>query len=640
MPRLNASHLADLYRITAQTYGNRPAFVYKKNKEWTPVSFQDLYESGLNLATGLISVGVEARSHVGLLADNRIEWIYADCAVQLCGAADVPRGSDVSQADIAYILQHAEVSVVFVEDVALLKKVQAVELPLIKIIILMDNQGYTEGSDPRVQSLYTLMELGKQRRAQGDRQVEERVAGILPSDLFTLIYTSGTTGTPKGVMLPHSNMIAQIASVQDLPIQVVPEDRFLSILPVWHIFERVIEMVAVYYGAPTYYTNVRQLAEDLKTVRPTLMASAPRLWESIYQRILATLKNASPIRKTLFNLAYACARQFHLAQDFLKGNQLDITGRSAAESAGLTVLNLGRLAIFFLPYKLLDTIVLSKLRAVTGGCFRGTVSGGGALPRHIDEFFNFIGIPILEGYGLTEGMVLSVRTFGQRVIGTVGVLFPITTIRIVDINTNEVLYPNPAKKGEGRGLQGEIHVKGEQVMHSYYKNDEATAKAFKEDGWLNTGDLGIFTFNNSLKITGRSKDTIVLLGGENVEPVPIETRLCQSDLIEQCMLVGQDKKTIGVLLVPALEGFKKLGITAENVAELSQQPAVREHLVQAVKTLISTKQGFKPFEVIQDVYVLDKPFEVGDELTNLFKLKRHVITAKYQAVIQQMYADE
>ncbi|WP_201800127.1 AMP-dependent synthetase/ligase [Beggiatoa leptomitoformis] len=463
MPLLKAANLAELYRSAAQQYGHRPAFVHKQNKVWNSVSFQEMYESGLNLATGLISLGVQPRSHVGLLADNRLEWMLADYAVQLCGAADVPRGSDVSEADIAYILTHAEVEVTFIENVALLKKVQQANLPFLKTIILMDNKDYT-GTDSHIYSLYDLLEQGKQSRLAGDKQVEERIAGILPTDLFTLIYTSGTTGTPKGVMLPHSNMIAQISRVQDLPIKVSPDDRFLSILPVWHIFERVIELVSVYYGAPTYYTNVRQLADDLKTVRPTIMASAPRLWESIYQRILATVKTASPVRKTLFNMAYACAHQFHLADDFLKGNQLDMTGRTFIESAGLALFNLLRWAVLFLPYHLLDTIVLKKLRAVTGGCLRGTVSGGGALPRHIDEFFNFIGIPILEGYGLTEGMVLSVRTFEQRVIGTVGILFPIANIRIVDINTNEILYPNPHKKGEGRGLQGEIHVKGKQVM--------------------------------------------------------------------------------------------------------------------------------------------------------------------------------
>ncbi len=623
-----ATNLAELYKETAEKFGSKSAFASRnKQKEFEAINWKDLYDMGVNLATGLIDLGVEAREHVGLLADNRLEWIVADYGVQLAGAADVPRGTDVTDQDIQYILPHSDAKVVFVEHQAMLDalKRNLAKLPNVKHIIMMDRETKVPSD---VLHLYDLMEKGKQLRAAGDRRVEERTAGIKPDDLFTLIYTSGTTGAPKGVMLTHTNMLFQL---NNMPIEISPEDRILSILPVWHIFERVFEMIAVSQGACTYYTNIRNLGDDLKIVKPTFMASAPRLWESIYLKIYGGVEKAPAIRRGLFTAAYFCSRHFKGAVRFLSGRQLDMNGRNPIVSLIIALFfHLPVALLTFLPNLLLGAIVLSKIRGATGGALKGSVSGGGALPPHVDEFFNNIGIPVLEGYGMTEtAPVLAVRTPGKLVVGTVGPVFPKTEIRLVDLGSGSVIYPPKS----GRGRKGEIHVKGPQVMKGYYKNPEATDKVLK-DGWMNTGDVGMITYNDTLKIMGRSKETVVLLGGENVEPVPIEGKIAESPLVDQVMVVGQDKKFLGALIVPALEPFASNGATLE---ELAKSEEVYKKILSEVKSLVNDQNGFKSFERVVDVRILPKAFEVGDEMTNLFKLKRHVITDKYNDKIESMY---
>lgn len=632
---MKAKNLAEMYREAAEKFGDRPAFATRdKNKVYHPVSFGEVYERGINLATALIDLGVQARDHIGLLADNRLEWIIADYGVLLTGAADVPRGTDVTDADITYILPHSDAKVCFVENKAVLEKIEKnqSQLPNLKTIIMMDRETPVSGG---VLSMYDLIEKGKKLREQGDRRAEERIAQVKEDDLFTLIYTSGTTGAPKGVMLTHANMISQVLNMPS-DINLTPSDRIVSILPVWHVFERVFEMLAISRGVCTYYTNIRNIREDLAIVRPTFMASAPRLWENIYQGILAKVEGGPAVRRALFNAAYYCSRNFKGAVRFLSSRQLDTHGRNPGLSLLLGLWNILRLFSFLIPNLLLDLIVLKKIRAATGGVLRGSVSGGGALPIHVDEFFNNIGIPVLEGYGMTEtAPVLAVRTYKRLVPGTVGPIWPNTELRLIDIANGQVLYSTEAGSPQRRGVKGEIHVRGPQVMKGYYKNPEATNKVLK-DGWMNTGDLGMITFNNCLKIVGRSKETVVLLGGENVEPVPIENRLLESPFIAQCMVVGQDKKYLSAIVVPSVDHLKDYGASTEDLAKNAE---VQRLIRDEVKKLISNEAGFKSFEKIVDVRILPKAFEVGDELTNLFKIKRHVVTEKYRDLIESMYRE-
>ena len=634
--RISAPNLASLFVEAGIRWGEHPAFSTRRSDgTFRPISYVAWKERSLALATALIDLGVEARDHVAILSDNRFEWILADAAVQFCGAADVPRAADVTEGEIAYILDHADVEVAFVENAAVLAKVESVKasLPKIHHLILMSPLEGGSALPKHVHALRDLEIRGEELRLQGDRRAEDRIAAIQPEDLFTLIYTSGTTGTPKGVQLTHGAMASQI---RNLPFVLTPKDRALSILPIWHSYERVFEVISIACGVHTYYTSLRHLGEDLQAVKPTIMVSAPRLWEGLYQRIISKVEKAPPVRRLLFYASRLTAHEVRVARSFFSGTQIDLHRRGMLVSVLMAVRHAIGWALCILPSILLDRLVLAKLRGVVGGEFRGTISGGGALPPHVDAFFNDIGIPVLEGYGLTESCpVLAVRTWDKLVIGTVGPFFPETEIRIVDLLTGAILYPDANHRDLGRGKRGEIHAKGPQIMKGYYKDPEGTVRVLKE-GWLATGDIGLVTFNDCLKIVGRCKETIVLLGGENVEPLPIESKLLESSLIDQCMVVGQDQKHLGLLVVPSLAGFAGEGMGAEDIASLKSYPEAHEMLRLEIRRLVGEANGFKPFERIAAFMMIEKPFEVGDELTMTFKLRRHVITEKYGKEIGAM----
>lgn len=389
-------------------------------------------------------------------------------------------------------------------------------------------------------------------------------------------------------------------------------------------------MIALSKGCCTYYSSIRTLKDDLKIVKPTFMASAPRLWESIYAGILANLEKASLSKRILFNTAYFFAEQYHGSLQSIRGKTL----RLKRENLFIQLVH-GFFEILIclfsaFPFFLLDRLILKKVRDVTGGKLRGSVSGGGALPYHVDLFFNHIGIPVLEGYGMTEtSPVIAVRTLDDLVIGTVGPIFKGTEIRIVSLETQKVIYPGK----NGYAKKGEIHVRGPQVMKGYY-NDEVATKKIINDGWLNTGDLGIMTFNHCLKIVGRSKETIVLLSGENVEPTPIESKLVQSPLIDSVIVVGQDQKFLSALIVPNTEMFLEYG---KDLPAIAAHPKTKEILLQEVKKLISAQTGFKSFERVIEIRILPKAYELGDELTPKLSVKRNVVQNKYKEIIDDIY---
>ena len=627
--------MAELYREAANRFESLPAFATRKKElEWEPVSFRDLYNRGLNLATALIDLGVKPKDRVGLFGDNRFEWILSDCGIQLCGAADVPRGRDVTDDELIYILNHAEIEVTFVETEELLRRIQSLksEFPALKEIILLEPNAEAEGD---YHLLNNLVHRGKELRESGDRQAEERMENINPDDLFTLIYTSGTTGKPKGVMLTHANMMSQMKVI---PIKLSCTDRVLSILPVWHIFERVFEVYSIACGVCTYYTNIRTLGDDLKNVEPTFMGSAPRLWESLHKRILKRVEESHWMRQVLFHTAYFLSRQYKSSLYFLFDSQLKTEPESKLKRILLSPLHAIKWVLVTPFYGFFNVAVLEPVRLSAGGSLKATLSGGGALPVEIDKFFNFIGIPVLEGYGMTEtSPVIAVRTQRNLVIGTVGPPVEETEIRIVDIESGKDLYPDKSHPHNGKGRKGEIWVKGPQVMNGYYKDKELTDKTIK-DGWLNTGDLGMITFNDCLKIMGRSKSTIVLSSGENLEPEPIEMRLSQSPLVEHCMVVGQDQKQIGALIVPNLDEFRDRGIKENSLEVLAENEEAREIIRKEIKSMISADNGFKRHELIHDFRLLPESFTNGEELTSLFKMKRHIIQDKYSDLIDDMYA--
>ena len=564
-----------------------------------------------------------------------MEWVMINYGVLMAGGVLVPRGKDTNEKEMAFILNHSESRFLFVETNAIYKKIQNIksdlDAKLSLIFIPMDEE---ESPDESMELLNDLLQEGARLREEGDRRIEKRIERLTQDDLFTLIYTSGTTGQPKGAQLTHLNMISQI---ELLPIPITEQERALSILPIWHVYERVFMDAAISRGACTYFTSVRTLADDIESIQPTFMASAPRLWEMLYQRMQKKIAEAHPVRRFFFRAAYLSSKLVRRSWDVLGRKDLALRKRSLLLQPGRMVWHLVQLMMWSPVYIALNAGVLEKLRIALGGSFRGTVSGGGALPAHVDAFFNNIGVPVLEGYGLTEtAPVIAVRLFKNRVVGTVGPLWPHTDLRIEDPDTRDLLYPDPSCKNGGRGRVGEIVVRGPQVMRGYYKNEEETDKVLKE-GWFRTGDLGQMTFNDCLRIEGRIKDTLVLSNGENVQPEPIEQAISQSAHIDQVMLVGHGERYLAVLVTPNLESLKDDGYEFKDLEKAAKSEELRIFLLKECRSIISDENGFKPFERIQALGCLPQTLETGEEMTETLKIKRHVVEKKYADLIAGLF---
>lgn len=608
---------------------------------FVPITYAELKSAVDLLAAGLISIGVDRGRHVGLISENCREWLTADLAILSIGAIDVPRGVDSTDDEISYILSFAECSVVCVEDAYQAGRIMGIKdkLSALKWVVLLrgsaDEQPELAKDAGRVKitDLAKLSEEGAALlQSEPSRISEERAKGAA-DDVATVIFTSGTTGIPKGVMLTHTNFLHQVKHVPEL-IHVGPGDIWLCVLPVWHSFERIMQYVSLGSASCLAYSKPigRVMLEDFAKVRPTWMASVPRIWESLMAGIYRNIKNGSAIKRGMFNAGVSVGSAHAKLANLLFGRVPRFTKRNRVLDAILSAIPW----LLLWPLKgLFSVLVFKKIRARLGGRFVAGISGGGALPKAVDEFFQAVGVLVLEGYGLTEtGPVLGVRAQDHPVSSTVGPVFPGTEIRILD----EGGAPLPP------GHQGVVLAKGPQVMAGYYKRPEDTAAMISEDGWLNTGDLGMLTYDNELKITGRAKDTIVLLGGENIEPAPIEAKLRGSEFVDQAVLQGQDQKMLGVLIVPNREAlaqfFEERG---EQVAEpLAPEALARDEVQklfqQIIREQVSAKTGFKSFETIGPFALISEGFTLGEELSQKQEVKRHVIAEKYKKEIAALFA--
>ncbi len=476
-----------------------------------------------------------------------------------------------------------------------------------------------------------IMHAGKEYRKEHPQEVTDLITEGKASDLATIIFTSGTTGEPKGVMLTHEAFMNQVRGVPKL-LNVGAGDIWLCVLPVWHSFERIMQYVALGTASSLAYSKPigKIMLEDFQKLRPTWMASVPRIWSSLKAGVYRNINSEGGIKKALFNFFVAVGKAHSTLSYMIRGLLPEFRRRSRI----LDIL------ISFIPFSLLypfkalgNVLVFKKIKAKLGGRFVAGISGGGALPPDVDKFFAAVGVLLLEGYGLTEtAPVLGVRDQDHPVPGTVGPVFPGMTIQIVDEDGN-VLPP---------GRKGTVMTQGPQVMLGYYKKPELTREVLSEDGWLNTGDLGMLTRNNELRIMGRAKDTIVLLGGENVEPGPIEQKLQESVYIEQAIVLGQDQKFLAALLVPNFEELEEYAnehtISYIGHEDLVECPEILELYNGIVSDLIHPKNGFKTFEQIFRTALIDKPFELGKELSQKQEIKRHVIEEMYKYKIKDLFA--
>lgn len=586
------------------------------------VSLEDMLARAAAGAEGLRRIGVGPGQRVGLIADNSRDWIVSDIAIQLARAASVPRGTDTPIEEIAFLLEHAEAGVVLVHDASVARALEDIRdrVPTMGEILTID------GRDAPGRTLDDLVELGKDGPG-----FAEQAAAVEPDDVATIIYTSGTTGRPKGVVLTQSNFGHQVAVLPSL-VHMTSDEVFLSILPPWHSFERTIEYAAFVAGSKICYTDRRRFKGDLLVYRPTFMASVPRLWETVYQGVIRAVERGGGLKKGMFEGAYAIASAHRWGRDRLRGHSLRVRKpRGPGVVGNLVMRGLGGLvaAATWPLERLASKVVFGKVRAATGGRMRGAVSGGGLMPPHIEKFFCTIGLPIIVGYGLTEtSPVVSVRREERNVLGTIGTAVPEVEIEIRDLNTGAKLEV---------GEPGLVFTRGPNVMRGYHHDEALTREVIDENGWFNTGDLGFLTEEGDLCFRGRAKETIVLAGGENIEPSRVESALLSSPYVEQVVVVGQDRKTLAALLLPApAEVAKALRISGiPAYEELVENDEVKRLLHEEV---VRTTAGLAPFERVTRFAVLPKALDVADgTLTQTLKLKRHVIHERYEALIREAY---
>ena len=633
-----------MYRTLVQMFDERvkedPLFTVQLSKNakgaFEPKTYIQLQTEVRALALALKSLGLRRGDRVGLISDNRAQWMVSDLAVLSLGCADVPRGRDVMSYELEHILKITESEICFVENNDLLKLVSTLlpVLPHLKHVIVFDNKNVDFNMDLGRVTLHDYQSVLANGMVLLDnpdnlRLIEREIMLGSEQDTATIIFTSGTTGLPKGVMLTHDNFLYQLENIKSI-VPVKKGARWLSVLPVWHSFERVIQYVILYYTNAIAYSKPigKVMLMDMHYVNPEYMGSVPRIWETVKAGVFQSIKGKKPIQQKMFKLFLKIGKRYVDAEALVK------KGLPKYKKSLYICDYLKGIVPYLLlkgPNALGQKLVFSQIKEKLGNNFIMGFSGGGSMPVEVDEFFKAVGITLIDGYGLTESApVISGGGFKHRVKGVMNLMNG-TVAKVVDENGKEVPF----------GQKGEILVKGRQVMKGYYKDEERTKIAIDKDGFLHTGDLATMTYKREISIVGRVKDTIVLSGGENIEPVPIEASLRDSEYIQTAVVVGQDKKYLGALLVidtHAVEKFlKNNGIPYVNREDLLERQEVKNLINQEVQRCVSFAKGFKTFEQISKFTLLERPFEVGRELSGKQEIKREAINKLYEKEIASMF---
>ena len=587
--------LFELYLQGIEAQPDRIAFRHKSEGAYRDVPAEEFGRMGREVALGLVSCGLKTGDRIGILSETRLEWPVADLGILAAGLISVPVYPSLTEHSVRYILQNSGARAIFAADPDQAAKTERLRRddPGL-LLVVFDRAGEVDGA----LSLEDLRERGRSLGRAEPELIARRAAQAKPEDLATLIYTSGTTGPPKGVMLSHRNILSNVAAglrVFDLR----DTDTSLSFLPLSHILERMAGLYCMYQARTTiaYAESIDTVSENLMEVQPTVMVSVPRLYEKIYGRILDSATRSGFMKKQIFFWARSVGME--------RSRRL-LAGASVGSWLGLR-------------FAVADRLVFSKLRRRTGGRLRFFISGGAPLAREIAEFFHAAGLPILEGYGLTESSpVLAVNTFKDLRFGTVGKPLPGVDIRIAE--------------------DGEILARGPNVMLGYYDQPDATAETLA-DGWLHTGDIGHLDEDGFLIITDRKKDLIVTAGGKNVAPQPIENELKTDKFITEAVILGDRRPYLTAIIVPNFERLERYvrykGIQVADRADMTRDPQV----VDLIRRRIDRHQrDAASYETIKRFHLLDRDLSVaGGELTPTLKVRRKEISERFRDEIDALY---
>lgn len=584
-----------LFLHAVKTHKRKDAFRYKKSGRYVDISHDRTMDMVDKASLGITALGLVKGDRIALLSENRFEWVVADLAILSAGCINVPVYPTLPSGHIEYILKDSEARAIFVSNTEQLEKIQAIrgDLPNLKHVIVLE----TEGAGDDAVSLDDLVTKGAAQ--SGSPDYESRISTIGKYDWASILYTSGTTGSPKGVILNQWNFVSNVTAVLDV-LSLGNTDSCLSFLPLSHVFERTGGYYAMMLGGASiaYAESIDTVAQNLQEVHPTILVSVPRLYEKMYGRILDAVTGGSGLKKQLFFWAIGVGRVYV---------------RQKLENRISPLVKM--------QYKLAMALVLKKLKGRTGGRLRFFVSGGAPLAREIAEFFYAAGLPILEGYGLTEtSPVITLNTFDHFKFGTVGRPVPGVEVRIAE--------------------DGEICTRGPNIMLGYYKKPDLTSEVMK-DGWFYTGDIGYLDEKGFLTITDRKKDIIVTAGGKNIAPQPIENLLKTSKYIEQVVLIGDKRKFISALVVPNFENLHAFADAARVPYQSNSDLIEHKKVFEKIRDEIEEKsQHLAGFERIKKFILVEKDFTVeGGELTPTLKVKRKVVENKFQKAIDALYSE-
>ena len=583
-----ANRLFELLPLQLQQYNLEVCLADKKDGKWRKYSTQQVIEKSTQLSFGLLSKGISAGDKIAIISENRTEWNFADVAIQQIGAISVPMYPTISEDDYAFIFEHSETKLVFVSSEEIYKKAKngASKANLDLPIYIFDESKLTEHWS-------SLLENGSEDQK---KEMEMRQAQINELDLVTIIYTSGTTGRPKGVMLNHKNIISNATAVSERAEYTNGHDRVLSFLPLCHIFERTAIYFYFQLGLSIHYAeSLETISENLQEIKPHGFNTVPRLIEKIYDKIIDKGFALSGIKKQLFFWAVNLGLKYNPDQNM--GFVYD------------TKLSIARKLIF------------SKWQAALGGNVKHIIVGASAIQPRLKRVFWAADIKILEGYGLTEtspGISIGLPDPAQAKLDYVGPLLTDVQVKIAD--------------------DGEILVKGPNVMMGYYKDQQKTDETIV-DGWFHTGDIGELTPDNFLRITDRKKEMFKTSGGKYIAPQVMENKLKESVLIEQVMIIGENRKFPAALIVPNLDAVKNWAERHnldKNDPDLINNPEVRNKFQSEIEL---TNQSFGHWEQVKKFEVLNDQWGIASgELTPTLKLKRRVIKEKYTDLIEKIYA--